>query len=452
MEIIELQKISSNKKKSSIINMLYRVLNSLVIFFVILILFSCGSKKQLTQNPNNQFPTYSNAYKNNSGNSVLHPDFSIYHNSEKTSQLNFRIFFHELRFNTANQKKINQAKIQLQYQLYPSYEDLNIIDSSSHIIDVIPQEGAKFFIGTLNIPCTKQNDYLLKVTIKDILSGSFGLAYIFIDRKSDFNSQNFKIYSSDGMNQLFDSDIHRHKNLNIQYNIFPEGEITVDHHITPIPIPEPPYITDPVPSFKFVPDHTYTVSFRDLQNFKCEEGELYFLRVDSTDENGILTSYLGPKYPEINTVKQMVGPIKYISTDEEHQKLLSATNKKLAIDNFWLTIAGSTDIARELIRVFYNRCLFTNFYFTDISEGWKSDRGMIYLIFGNPENITRMNSKEVWSYKKTPESESPEFHFDKINNFYSNNLFKLVRDEKYKEVWDKAIKSWQSGKAFSFTN
>ncbi|MFC2120448.1 GWxTD domain-containing protein [Bacteroidota bacterium] len=416
-------------------------------------MISCGVNKQITSNPVAQNPQFrsNSSLLSNTGSSVLHPDFSIYHNSSETSQLNFRIYFRELRFNTANKQNVNQSRIKLHYQLYPSYEDLNIIDSASHIIDVIPQEGAKFFIGTLNIPTEKGQDYLLKVAVQDILSGSSGLAYIYVDKRSDLNSQNFKIYSSDEMTQLFNSDLHRYQNLNIQYNKMPENKITVDQYITPIPIPKPPYYTDTIPNFQFTPDYSYSISFRELQNFKCEEGELYFFRIDSTGSDGILTGFFGQKYPEINTLKQMIGPIKYIGTEEDYLKILNATNKKLAIDNFWLKISGSTDMARELIRIYYNRCLFANYYFTDISEGWKSDRGMIYMIFGNPEKITRMNSEEIWSYKKTPESENPVFHFNKTENYYSNNVFLLIRDEKYRNVWEKAIESWRRGKAFSFS-
>jgi len=148
----------------------------------------------------------------------------------------------------------------------------------------------------------------------------------------------------------------------------------------------------------------------------------------------------------------MIAPIKYISSDEAYLNIIAQTNKKLAIDNFWLRISGSTDGARELIRIYYSRALFANFYFTDITEGWRTDRGMIYMIFGNPDKITRLNTEERWSYNRNPRSLNIVFHFKQISSKLSTNIFRLERDSKYKNIWDQAVNSWKSGIPFSFTN
>jgi GWxTD domain-containing protein len=242
------------------------------------------------------------------------------------------------------------------------------------------------------------------------------------------------------------------KNVNIQFNRMPGENIKVEHFISPIPFPKAPYVIDSIGYPPFTPDRINKVSFRELQNFRLEEKGLYFFQLNPSDTAGCLVGYFSPDFPRINKVGQMIAPIKYISSDEAYLNIIAQTNKKLAIDNFWLRISGSTDGARELIRIYYSRALFANFYFTDITEGWRTDRGMIYMIFGNPDKITRLNTEERWSYNRNPRSLNIVFHFKQISSKLSTNIFRLERDSKYKNIWDQAVNSWKSGIPFSFTN
>lgn len=419
---------------------------------MLIVMISCKEKKQLIQTPATSIQQPSNfSFLYNPGSTILHPDFYIYHNSDETSQLNFRLFFRELKFNMANPDGVNMAKVKLHYRLYRSYENLEIIDSASHVVDVIPTEGSAFFVGALNIPTQKKQKYVLEVSVQDMFRGSSGKSYLNVDKTTYYNGQNFKVYSVDDMTQLFYHDMFSKKNLSIQYNRMPEGSITVDLYINPPPIPNPPYIIDSIEHGPLTKSSSYELSFREMQNYQLGENGLYHFSVNPDSGTGLLVGYFGSKYPRISTVKQMIGPLKYITIEEEYLNILANNNKKIAIDNFWLKQSGSTDRAREQIRIYYSRALFANFYFTGICEGWRSDRGMIYMIFGPPEKITRLNTLEIWSYKKTRRSDNPEFHFIKVDSNLSDNVFSLIRDESYKKAWEQAIASWRRGQAYSFT-
>lgn len=60
--------------------------------------------------------------------------------------------------------------------------------------------------------------------------------------------------------------------------------------------------------------------------------------------------------------------------------------------------------ARTSMEEYYNRVAYANKQFTHFFEGWKSDRGMIYILFGPPDNVERypfnIDSKpyEIWHY------------------------------------------------------
>ena len=69
----------------------------------------------------------------------------------------------------------------------------------------------------------------------------------------------------------------------------------------------------------------------------------------------------------------------------------SAIKPKVALDDFWIKCGGNIDKARELIRIYYTRVFYSNYYFTSYKEGWRSERGMIYIIYGPPDKVYKIS-------------------------------------------------------------
>lgn len=121
------------------------------------------------------------------------------------------------------------------------------------------------------------------------------------------------------------------------------------------------------------------------------------------------------------------------------------------------------DKARELIRIYYTRALYSNYYFTSYKEGWRSERGMIYIIYGPPDKVYKTSEGESWGYKKsavksrwggrfTVSDSYLFFNFKKRKNIFSDNDFFLSRNETLVTFWDKAIASWRKGIVFRLDN
>ncbi|HCA83184.1 MAG TPA: GWxTD domain-containing protein, partial [Flavobacteriales bacterium] len=84
--------------------------------------------------------------------------------------------------------------------------------------------------------------------------------------------------------------------------------------------------------------------------------------------------------------------------------------------------------------------------------GWKTDRGMIYLIFGEPAFIDRTTDSETWIYGDRFSTASLRFNFLKIQNPFSDNDFLLQRMPVYKPEWYKAVDVWRSGRVYYYLN
>ena len=88
----------------------------------------------------------------------------------------------------------------------------------------------------------------------------------------------------------------------------------------------------------------------------------------------------------------MISPFICVS-NEEYKKLLNAENPKTVLDEFWLSRNKNESEAKQLIKTYYNRAKEANRLFSYAKEGWKTDMGMIFIIFGRPAMVKKFSNK-----------------------------------------------------------
>jgi len=98
----------------------------------------------------------------------------------------------------------------------------------------------------------------------------------------------------------------------------------------------------------------------------------------------------------------------YIAKDKELdyiKQASSADEKQKRFLEFWKKKDPNPNTVRnERMEEYYGRVEYANKYFKHYTEGWRTDMGMIYIIFGPPSNVDRhpfdANAKpyEIWSY------------------------------------------------------
>jgi GWxTD domain-containing protein len=182
--------------------------------------------------------------------------------------------------------------------------------------------------------------------------------------------------------------------------------------------------------------------------FDVENG-LYFLTHDPSKRMGLTIKTGSIYFPKVKDTSSLEWPIRFIMTKAEHEEIIKSNYSKALIDQFWIECAGSKEHARELIRIFYKRVEEANFYFSTYTEGWRSDRGMIHLLFGNPTQVVRSSAGEVWNYGEDSQAAILTFSFTKIESPFTSNLFILDREPGYKPYWERMVQSWRSGKIYN---
>lgn len=213
-----------------------------------------------------------------------------------------------------------------------------------------------------------------------------------------------------------------------------------------IPVPSPPYAFENIVETSLKADSEFTVDFNEVNktfSFATSETGIYFFSSDPTREKGFTVICTDSGFPDINSHEAMVNPIRYISTQKEFKKIAEAENQVAAIEDFWLKIGGAEDHTRNLIRKYYSRVMNANRLFTSYTEGWQTDRGMIYIVFGPPNIVYRSDDTESWIYGEENNFFSITFTFNKVKNIFCNNDFILQRAPVYKDNWFRAVDIWR---------
>ena len=140
----------------------------------------------------------------------------------------------------------------------------------------------------------------------------------------------------------------------------------------------------------------------------------------------------------ISDLDLAIDQIQYISSRDKLDEIKKAypERKKELFRDFWKKKDPTPNTERnELMEEYYSRVQYANKHFGHYIDGWKSDMGMIYIIFGVPSNIERhpfeMGSKpyEVWTYYEL----NREFIFVDVSGFgdyrLQNPLWDIYRTQ-----------------------
>jgi len=110
----------------------------------------------------------------------------------------------------------------------------------------------------------------------------------------------------------------------------------------------------------------------------------------------------------IQDLDKAVDQLIYIATPSEMDYVEDAESENEKVDrylDFWKKKDPTPNTEEnELFNEYYRRVAYANENFSHYVEGWRSDRGMVFIILGSPNNVDRhpfdLESKpyEVWQY------------------------------------------------------
>lgn len=216
------------------------------------------------------------------------------------------------------------------------------------------------------------------------------------------------------------------------------------HYPTTYDAPLPPMEIRPAPVPREV-EVNYEGDFLLNTSKSFTKDGYYFIQSDTNSTQGMLVKTVHEAFPKVKDYDEMVDMVVYISTRREHETLLAAGDKKIALDQYWYGMLKDEEAARSVIREYFKQIEFANILFTDFKEGWKTDRGMVYTVMGPPNEVLFRPNGEIWSYLSEGSNSKITFTFARVKNILTTNYYILNRSRALQPEWFKSITSWRNG-------
>ncbi len=205
--------------------------------------------------------------------------------------------------------------------------------------------------------------------------------------------------------------------------------------------PYPPFSEKSAPVERFL-FHDSTFRLENNATFSVKREGLYLFQQDTNAADGFALRVVPENFPKYSKVQELVSPLIFVTTPDEFKQLAAAGSEKPKFDKVILDITRDKDRAKNFMRSYFKRVETANQYFSSFKEGWKMDRGMIYTVFGVPDELSKNGGNEVWNYK----SANVRFTFVKSGSVYDPDNYVLLRDKRFMEPWFSTIDLWRKSR------
>ncbi|MFN5324652.1 MAG: GWxTD domain-containing protein [Bacteroidota bacterium] len=409
--------------------------------FLVALLFACSGPSKLSN--------VNLAYKYSAGLSFVFPQYHTVHGSRDTARLLFEFEADDILYLESDSGVFGSYA--LSYSVYRDMESKAIVDSGVSYFSCKKLEGVGGIIrGALNLYAPDSFNYVLRVDFIDSHRRQSVTDIVYLDRTGIQNPGNFLLIDS-----YTNTPLVRHfSDRNVSVRISLQGasdqkRVFMRYFKANYPIADPPFSDEPQPVLSYVANESYLIDIGGTDPIPLDKPGMYHFQFDTLVPEGYTFHVFDEDFPRLTHVGGLLESVRYLTTREEFARINSSKNIKASVDEFWLSKAGNRERAKELIKSYYGRVQTANRLFTSYMEGWKTDRGLIYVIFGTPGTVYRGNDSETWLYSQTAGQPTLSFVFEKKKNPFTSNDFMLRRSIYYDLPWYRAVETWRDGRIYN---
>lgn len=433
-----------------------KIRNTLFLLVGIIILASCASVKK------EETDSRDLSYLYNPLRNPIHPRYQVYNVSEDLSELTIKFFTNDLFFTEANPEGVPIAELIIIYRLYDMSQGRVAVDTGFYNVKIRKGQGNRQYNYTIPMKASAGSKYEAELVIRDLIRNTRIQTHLPFDKTSELSSNNFKVRGHFNKIELFNPVLRSSEFINLLYR-YSMDSLFIMYFEPDDNSPIPPSMLMPARSINTEPEEIVAMAYSDTLPLMFPNKGIYLCTTDTNRLQGYAFFNFGQEFPGMSEPETMIDPLIYLSNEDELEEMRKSEKVKVALDEFWIDITGNIERSRELIRIYYNRVLYANYFFTSHKEGWRTDRGMIYIIYGPPDKVYKTAGGERWGYVKKQlkkgwgirykiEDEYLYFSFRKRENPFSTNDYILVRSESVTSYWDEAIRTWRSGIVFRLDN
>lgn len=366
------------------------------------------------------------------------PKLHIFHKTPNKPQLFAKVPLRQLSY--AGQGSGSNTRFKVSYRIYKNYEYRTLFDSGSRSFRLSKKQMRKRdYIHTVQFDVPKADQYyLVEVEVHDLVADQKAQSFIY-----------YRPYEK-AYDQRFLMRHHRNGELHTA-NFISRGKpftIKTASAIDSLLIKRyPPAQFNPAaPPFKENLTNRELSSISSDSSFRVAKDQVIrleskgFFSIQGRSKAATITlRVVSSHFPKLKRPEQLRSSIRYLTSSSNFKDLMDREPKP-AVDQFWLKRADNDKAkAKEMIQHYYRRVQKSNTYFTNYKKGWKTDRGMIYIVFGKPYIVYRTNQQEVWIYANRTSMPNLEFRFDRKQDPLAPVYFRLKRSRYYKDPFYQSV-------------
>lgn len=295
---------------------------------------------------------------------------------------------------------------------------------------------------------TLPNNDKIDLAIIKVVNKRTGIDYVYdipFIKDYNFSTDGLVFFNEDGVTPILSSFINQGQAF--QLKSIPEfnGPVYGFYYSQQFEEGAPPMVTEKSNSSKTLKiDSTFMIQVNEP--FSLNKTGLYFFQKDSATANGIGIRVQDPYFPLLKTFEQVLDPLIFISTRSETEAIRNDPNPKEAFEQYWINLIKVPSLATATVRDYYVGVEGANYLFTNFEEGWKSDMGLIYIIYGPPNDVYKSEEIVDWVYNRDLSMPTVRFSFYKVKNVFTDHHYTLLRKKDYDKNWFKAVELWRDGK------
>lgn len=366
------------------------------------------------------------------------PKYVLYFANDSTCRVYYKIPPGALMYKKDEDSEQYIANYSLSFKIFESYKAKNLLDSVNlNLTDTNILQQPKTIIDSIDLKKPDIEKGVLKINFHDANKQITIEDFIIMNTKK-YSRYYFCVMDSSGEisfnNYKYDGAFYLKTYLDVK-------SLNINCYHRDFPIAKPPFADNQIKPFNYQPDNVKSVNFKDgkTEAIRLDDAGFYHFQTDTSNREGIAIFKFHEGFPLLTSTEQLLMPLRYITTSKEFQAIENSENLKKGIDEFWLTLAGNPVRAKAMIQEYYSRFEEANMLFTSYTEGWRTDRGMIYIIFGMPKAVFKDVEIEEWIYGETFHPKAINFYFMKVINPFTDDDYYLQRSSSYKDPWYMAV-------------
>ncbi len=376
---------------------------------------------------------------------LLHPEFQIYNSNDTISRLFYQLDNSELKYNM-NSDSVFIANAKIHYSVYYNYKAKVLVDSGSYIYSDNQNYGKNISsFGYIDISIKASYNYLILVEYTDINRDYSVKKLIEVDKTNKYGFQNFYMEAEDNL-PILKNYLNKEESFYLLSRIKNDTALNIRFFKPSTTIPKPPMVEETGNKKGMRADTLYKITLANGKSnlLQLNDQGFYHFYFNDSKNKGFTVFRFTNNYPYITSPMQMIMPLRYITSSKEFNEMYRAKNKKAAVEKFWIKISGDEESYKDMMSLYYNRVQNANINFTADREGWATDRGMIYIVYGAPDIVYSDKNMETWKYGDMKNANRAiTFNFYKVKNPFSDNYYVMERNSEYKNSWIKFIRVWR---------